>query len=158
MARRQPFDIRKPLGAARSFTFAGVQFAKGDPFPVEGFSPRLVRRQYEAHAIDHVGEESEVLASERVTIDGGLGGNYTVDAPWLDKPEKVRGKDKAEALATRLRDDGPPLGWIEGGSAVTVADGDGGWYTVEAPWLDAPERIQGRDAAEARQRELHDAG
>lgn len=158
MAHRQSFDITKPLVAATAFVFAGDRYEKGDPFPRLGnattFKPGLIRRQYDSRKVDHV----EPDADSPVQMTGPSGGRYTIKAPWLEKPEVVRGKAKAEERLAELREAGAPLGWIDGGSDVTVEGGDGGWYTVRAPWLEAPERVQGRAAAEARQRELHDAG
>ena len=156
MAHRPQFDIRKPLVAAKGFIFAGEAFKKGDPFPVKDFSPRLIKRQYEAHAIDHVVEAE--AQPDPVQMTGPQGGRYTITAPWLDEPEVIRGKALADARFAELKEAGAPLGWIEGGSAVTVEGGEGGWYDVTAPWLDEADRVQGREAAELRQRELHDAG
>jgi hypothetical protein len=93
-----------------------------------------------------------------VTLNDRGGGNYEITAAWLDGPVKVRGKAKAEAEAGRLRAEGAPLGFIEGGSEVTLEQGEGGWYTVAAPWMDEPEKVQGRELAEKRQLEIHEAG
>ena len=158
MAHRPPFDPQKPLVAATDFIFAGDAYRKGDPFPKPGtpkgqFPTRLFRRQYEAHKVNHPVDEQ---ADGDVRMAGPKGGRYTITAPWLDEPVVARGKVLAEQRFDEIVAAGPPLGWIEGGSRVTVADGEGGWYTVDAPWLEAPERVQGRAAAEARQRELHD--
>lgn len=156
MAHRPRFDINRPLVASREFIFAGVKFTKGDPFPVRDFALRLIKRQYEAHAISHTDEQA--MAPEPVTMTGPQGGRYTIKAPWLEKPEVVRGKANADARFAELKAEGAPLGWIEGGSAVTVEGGEGGWYQVNAPWLEEADTVQGREAAEVRQRELHAAG
>lgn len=41
---------------------------------------------------------------------------------------------------------------------ATIEDQGGGWYAVNVPWLDAPEKVQGRDAAVLRAQQLRDAG
>lgn len=38
----------------------------------------------------------------------GSNGFYTVNAPWLKEPLKIRGKEKAEAEVARLTAEGPP--------------------------------------------------
>jgi hypothetical protein len=160
VAVRPRFDPKLPLVAARDFTFMGVAYAPGAPFNPEGVPDRLRARQYEARAVNH-GEAvaSDDQPTEQVTMTGPAGGRYTITAPWLDEPEVVRGKVNAEKRLAELREAGAPLGFIEGGSAVTVEEGEGGgWYEVNAPWLDEPEKVQGREAAEARQQELNAAG
>lgn len=160
MAAREPFNIRKPLVAAREFIFAGEKYAKGDPFPrsapVGSFNPQLIKRQYEAMAVNHVSDGDEGPGG-LIKMTGPSGGRYTITAPWLDEPEVVRGKVPAEKRLAELTEAGPPLGFIEGGSEVTVEGGEGGWFEVNAPWLSEPEKVQGREAAESRQRELHDS-
>src|SRR3546814_20654805 len=47
---------------------------------------------------------------------------------------------------------------LAGGTKVEIEETGGGWYAITAPWLDDAERVQGRDAAETRQREIHAAG
>jgi hypothetical protein len=158
VAVRPRFDPKRPLVAARDFTFMGVTYKAGDPFNPEGASDRLRARQYEARAVNYGEGEAEGQPADQLTMTGPKGGRYTITAPWLDEPETVRGKANAEKRLAELREAGPPLGFIEGGSAVTVEGGEGGWYEVNAPWLDAPEKVQGREDAEARQRQLHEAG
>jgi hypothetical protein len=159
---RQPrFDAKRPLVAARDFTFMGVEYKAGAPFGPfdEGtVSRRMVERQYEARAVN-MGDAEAVAADPVQMVPGPKNGSYTITAPWLAEPEVVRGKVNAEKRLAALREAGAPLGFIEGGSAVTVEEGEGGgWYVVDAPWLDEPEKVQGREAAEARQQELHAAG
>jgi hypothetical protein len=163
VAHREPFNIGRPLVAATAFIFAGDKYEKGDPFPrlgnVQTFNRRLIRQQYEARKVNHVPEEDVSAPDGPVTMKASDRKNsFIIAAPWLDKPETVRGKVNAEKRFAEVQEEGPPLGWIEGGSEVTVEAGNGGWYTVNAPWLEAPERLQGREAAEARQLELHEAG
>lgn len=163
MAVRPRFDPKRPLVAARDFIFMGKSYSAGDPFgPFEaGEVPdRMRARQYEARAVNFgEGEQpADQAPADPVTMTGPAGGRYTITAPWLEKPEVVRGKVNAEKRLAELREAGAPLGFIEGGSEVTVEGGDGGWYEVNAPWLDEPEKVQGREAAEARQAELHEAG
>jgi hypothetical protein len=158
VAVRPRFDPKRPLVAARDFTFMGVPYAKGAPFNPEGASDRLRARQYEARVVNFGEGEASEDPAQLVTMSGPQGGRYTITAPWLDEPEVVRGKVNAEARLAELREAGPPLGFIDGGSQVTVEGGEGGWYEVNAPWLDEPEKVQGREAAEARQQQLHEAG
>lgn len=167
MPHREPLNIKRPLVAARSFIFAGESYSKGDKFPHSGdastFSLRLLKRQYEARVINHAdaaaGDAGEDASTEQlVTMTGPSGGRYTINAPWLEEPETVRGKVNAENRLKEITAEGAPVGWIEGGSAVTVEGGEGGWFTIDAPWLEEAEKVQGRDAAETRQRELHAAG
>lgn len=188
MSHRPPFNPKRPLVAAREFTFAGIDYAKGDAFPYvnvsgDAFSLRLIRQQYEARAVDHTDAppaEAQTTASRNTLVIGkaegpdvitqtvgehavtmkpaAKNGRWEVNAPWLDGPETVRGKVNAESRLKTICEDGPPLGWIAGGSEVTVEGGEGGWYTINAPWLEEAEKVQGRDDAEKRQREIHDAG
>lgn len=41
---------------------------------------------------------------------------------------------------------------------VTMEGKDGGWYDISAPWLDAPEKVQGHDAALLAAQQMRDAG
>lgn len=161
MPHRIPFDPKRPLVAARAFRFAGTDYEPGQVFAPEGADARLLRRQYEARAVNH-GEPAESATTEAdadpVQMTGPKGGRYTITAPWLAEPEVVRGKKPAEDRLAEIRAEGAPLGFIEGGSEVTVEEQGGGWYAVNAPWLEEPEKVQGREAAEARQLELHTAG
>lgn len=169
---RQPFDIRKPLVAARSFTFAGEQFAKGDPFPIKDFSARLVLRQYEALAINHAEPEPEV-ASLTPTMTGPKGGRYTITIPGVDEPEIVRGKANAEARLAELiaEADQKPVGQPEpepepeleaerpaADAPLVVVTDDGVTWTVSAPWLEGSEEFDTAELADARRNELIAAG
>lgn len=164
MPHREPFDPNRPLVAARDFTFAGEEFKPGDPFPKPGtppdfFARRLIARQYEALAVNHAAPDADEAAlDEAIKITGPSGGRYTITAPWLDEPMVVRGKVPAFEAYDKIKAEGAPLGWIEGGTETGVEEAGGGWYHITAPWLDEPEKVQGREAAEARQLELHAAG
>jgi hypothetical protein len=156
---RPRFDPSRPLVAARAFTFSGRSYAAGDPFPHPddgAFPDRLRARQYEARAVNMGEAEPEQV--DPVQMTGPKGGRYEITAPWLERPLTVRGKVNAEKALAEMREEGAPLGFIDGGSDVEVEDIGGGWYQISAPWIAEPEKVQGRDAAEARQRELHDAG
>lgn len=159
---RPRFDAKRAFAAARPFTFAGRSYAAGDPFPHPDdgpFADRLLARQYEARAVNMTEEQASAVENDPITMTGPAGGRYTINAPWFETPLVVRGKVNAEKALAEVREEGAPLGWIDGGSDVEVEGPDaGGWYSVSAPWLSEPERHQGREAAEARQRELHDAG
>ena len=163
MPHREPFDPKRPLVAARDFTFAGVRYGPGDPFPspeaapVASFPRRLIERQYNTMAVNHAAEATDE-ASDPIQMTGPKGGRYEITAPWLEKPLTIRGKVNAEKALAEMREEGAPLGWIEGGSEVEIEEHGGGWYEITAPWLDEAEKVQGREAAEARQREIHDAG
>jgi hypothetical protein len=162
MAVRPSFVPGRALVAARVLTYLGIEYAKGDPFPksgIDSLAHRKARIMYDSRRVDFAPEQAvETGPVDPVQIKTKSAGWYEITAPWLDAPVKVKGKVNSDKRADELREAGPPLGWIEGGSVVTVSGGDGGWYDVAAPWLDEPERVQGREAAEARQRELHDAG
>jgi hypothetical protein len=140
--------------AARNLTLLGQDYQPGDAIK-EGADNRVLRRMYEARRINF-GEAAQ--AAPLVTKTGGSGGSWSINAPWLDEPIKVRGVANADAMIAQLTEEGPPLGWIPGGSDVTLIGGEGGWYEISAPWLDEPEKVQGREAAEARQRVLHAEG
>lgn len=156
MPRRISFDPKLPLVAAREFIFAGKPFKKGDPFPIEGFALRLIRRQYEALAINHV--DPADLPADPIQMTGPAGGRYTITAPWFEKPLVIRGKVNAEKALADVREEGAPLGWIDGGTEVEIEQIGDTLFRVSAPWLDDAEEIEGREAAEARQREIHQAG
>lgn len=159
MAHRLRFDPKRPLIAARGFTFAGRAYAPGDPFPnpADGpFALRQIERQYETRGVNFA-PESET-AEDPVQMTGPAGGRYTITAPWFERPLTVRGKVNAEKALADVREEGPPLGFIDGGSDVEVEESGGGWYQIDAPWLAEPEKVQGREAAEARQREIHAEG
>jgi len=156
--RRPDFDPKRPLVAARGFIFAGVHFERGDKFPPDGgdFPLRLIKRQYEARVVNHPeeGESEESL----VTMTGPAGGRYKIDAPWFDKPITVRGKVNAEEAFAEIQEEGPPVDWTEGDSEVTAEEVGGGWFHIKAPWLDEPEKVQGRDEARALFLSIHAKG
>jgi hypothetical protein len=156
VAVRPRFDPSREFVAARGFTFAGTTHGSGDPFDKAAATPSRLAMLYESRMINFAPEDTK--PADPVQVVQVSGGYYNVSAPWLDEPIRARGKAKMEEAAAQLRADGPPLGWIAGGTQTTVSGGEGGWYEVTAPWLDEPEKVQGREAAEARQRELHAAG
>jgi hypothetical protein len=160
---REPFDHKRPLVAARDFTFAGEKFKPGEPFPKPGtppdyFARRLIERQYNAHAVNHAADDAAEADDAPKMVPGPQNGRYTITAPWLDAPLVVRGKVNAETEFAKIKEEGAPLGWIAGGTKVEVEQTGGGWYQITAPWLAEPEKAQGREAAETRQREIHAAG
>lgn len=163
MPHREPFDPKRPLVAAREFSFAGIKYGPGDPFPGPGvdlasISRRHIERQYSTFAVNHAEPTEADQADDLIQMTGPSGGRYSITAPWLEKPLVIRGKVNAEKALSDLRDEGAPLGWIEGGSEVEIEEAGGGWFHISAPWLDEAEKVQGREAAEARQREIHEAG
>lgn len=159
MARRPDFDPNRPLVAARGFIFAGVNYDAGDPFPDPAgpgrgtFPLRLIKRQYEALAVNHPAEGSPEDNPIRMT--GPAGGRYKITAPWLKEPLTIRGKVNAEKALEELTEEGPPIDWVEGGSEVKVEQLGGGWFQFTAPWLDEPEKVQGREPARALFLKLH---
>lgn len=160
MPVRPRFDPKRSLTAARAFLFAGRNYAPGDPFPHPDDprpADRQLARQYESRAVNMVDQAAE--AQDPVQMTGPDDAHrYTITAPWMDEPLVIRGKAKAEEAPADLRSEGRPLGWIEGGSEVEVIDLDGGWYEITAPWLEEETKVQGREAAEAKQLEVHTAG
>lgn len=157
MPVRPRFDKNRTLTAARGFIFAGRSYSPGDPFPHpdDGNIPdRLKARQYEARAVNM----GDAIPPDPIHMIGPKGGRYQVHAPWLDKPIIARGLAVAQKTIAKLRENGPPLGWIEGGSEVTISGGKGGWYKVSAPWLDEPVNVHGHEDAAALQLEIHKAG
>lgn len=174
---RPRFDLRLDAGremvAATEFTYNGIDYEAGDPFPIADLDPRRVSTLHGARRINFTNDRQQDARDARaarrdeltrqseespVKIEPQPGGYYQISAPWLAEPERVRGKAAAAARVEALTAEGPPLGFIDGGSAVTVKGGEGGWYDVNAPWLPAPEKVQGRELAETRQREIHEAG
>lgn len=172
---RSRFDLRshagRPMVAAATFTYEGVDYEPGDPFPKDGeLDPRRVASMHGARRINFAEDpdqqrrdgiaarRADLLATPKVKVEAQPGGYYLITAPWIAEPERVRGKGKAEARVAQLTADGPPLGFIEGGTVTTIEESGGGWYDVSAPWLDEPIKAQGREAAEAEQLKLHEAG
>lgn len=165
---RPRFDRRTALErdytATRGFTYNGRQYEAGETFDKSGLTAAQLQTLYGARALDFAPADAPAAQSDRpdpsdqIRLAQTGGGYFEISAPWLDKPVRIRGKAKAEERLAEIRDEGPPLGFIEGGSPVSIDEQGGGWYAVSAPWLDEPEKLQGREAAEARQRELHAEG
>lgn len=161
MPHREPFDPKRPLVAARDFTFAGVRYGPGDPFPspeaapVASFPRRLIERQYNTMAVNHAAEATDE-ASDPIQMTGPKGGRYEISAPWLDEPEKVQGREAAEARQRELHEAGEPES--HHGVTLTEADTGNGYYDVKADWLAEAERVHGQDAARERAAELREAG
>lgn len=155
MPVRPRFDPKRPLIAARDFIFLGKTYSPGDPFNPEGASDRQRAAQYESRAVNFAPDEAPDPVQMKPAEKNG---RWLITAPWLEEAEEVRGKKNAEDRVAQLREEGPPLGFIPGGSEVTVEEQGGGWFEVDAPWLEEAEKVQGREDAEKRQREIHDAG
>lgn len=156
---RPRFDATREFVAMRGFTFLGKPHEKGDPFNKEGVDLRKLKTLYDTRNVDFdIGERGAAdQPVDPVTIEKSAS-RWLVKAAWLDEPIRETTKAKAGARADQVRAEGPPPGWIEGGTVVTVEGGEGGWYEVNAPWLEQAEKVQGREAAEARQLELHTEG
>ena len=137
---RQPrFDPKRPLVAARDFSFMGTDYKAGDPFNPEGASQRLMERQYETRAVNMTEGEAGAADTNPVQMTGPAGGRYTITAPWLDEPEVVRGKKNAETRLAELREAGEPDSY----KGFTLTKGDGGWYAITK---DGVEGVDGADA------------
>lgn len=149
---RPRFDPKRPLVAARSFTYLGVDYTAGAPFPTDGIAPYKLNTLYGSRAVNHTDEKAEPASPVQMKALGG--GYFEVTAPWLDDPEKVRGQQKAIARVEELREAGEPDSY----GGVSIEGGEGGWYTIEADWADEPEKIQGEDAARARAAALRAEG
>lgn len=143
MPHRPSFDPKRPLVAAREFTFNGKDYQTGDPFgPFEEgeVSDRLRARQYDSRAVNYAeGEAAEQPPAEQVTMTGPAGGRYTITAPWLAEPEVVRGKVNAEKRLAELREAGEP----DSHSGYTLTENGGGWYAI------TKDGVEGTDGAEA---------
>lgn len=161
MPVRPRFDPKRSLSVARAFTFLGRPYAIGDTFPhaddAAQIPDRLRARQYEARVVNFA-PEADPDAEPVQMKPAAKNGRWDITAPWLDEPITVRGKKNAETKLAEVREAGAPLGWIEGGSEVEVTEQGGGWFEISAPWLEEAEKVQGREDAEKRQREIHDAG
>jgi hypothetical protein len=148
--------------AMRDFTYSGIDYSAGKDFPIDGLSLHQVLTLHGARHIDLVPvdqEEAHAAENDRgVTLKETSPGRYEITADWLDEPEKARGKTAAEKRAEELRAEGPPLGFIKGGSQLKLEETDGGWYAITGPWLETPVKVHGRSAAETRLAELHAEG
>lgn len=128
---RPRFDPRRPLVAAVAMTYAGKQLAKGDPFPTEGVAPHKLRILYSSRRLEHGEAAAPADPFAPIGIESTPGGWYNLTAPWLDEPERVRGKVRAERRAAQLRDDGEP----DYHHGVRVEEGENGWWSVQADWM-----------------------
>ena len=159
MPVRPRFDPKRDLTVARGFIYLGRPYAVGDQFPhpddAAKISDRQRAAQYESRAVNFAPEAEPDPVQMKPAARNG---SWDITAPWMDEPLTIRGKTNAEKALAELREEGAPLGWIEGGTEVEIDDLDGGWYEISAPWLEEPEKVQGREDAEKRQREIHDEG
>jgi hypothetical protein len=153
MARLR-FDPRRPLVAARAFTYHGKKFAKDDPFPTEGIDPRVLKKYYEGRYLHHGEGQADATAAEPVQMEPQPGGWYQISAPWLDEPERIKGKVRAERRLAELREAGEP----EYHHGVTTVESDNGWWHVLADWDNEGEKVHGEEAARARAAELRAEG
>jgi hypothetical protein len=114
------FNNEADLVASRTMTVDGSVVNRGDLLPADlGHSMRLRlwmsgRALYKTDfrptpvAGDPGTEEVEVQEDDGIAVVHSGGAWYLVSAPWLDEPEKVQGKDAAEARAEELRSEGAP--------------------------------------------------
>ena len=156
MAARARFNLNRSYVVARDFTFEGHDFKVGDPFPpADGsieVSARLLERQYSSRAINMVPLDeapADPAATENpdpITIETQPGGYYLISAPWLDAPERVRGKAAMTEMADKMRAEGEPATH----HGVTVQQNADGVWEVIAEW--DPENIAAStDEASARE-------
>lgn len=153
---RPRFDPKLPLVAARSFDYEGRPYKAGDPFPhpeAKTPDPRKLPTLYGSRLVNH-GQAVAVAPVDPVQMEATPGGWYTITAPWLDEPMRVRGKVLAERAAQKLRDDGEPLTH----HGVTLTEGDNGWWEVKADWASEAEKVHGEADARARAAELRAEG
>lgn len=149
MIVRPRFDPSRDYTAARSFTYNGVEYVAGDAFDKEGIAPHKLNTLYGSRAIN-MAEKS----ADPVKLTQTKPGYFEITAPWLDEPEKVRGKAKAEERLAELREAGEPDAY----KGVSIEGGDGGWYDVKADWMDEPVKVQGEDKARAEANRLRAEG
>lgn len=151
---RPRFDSRihigRPMVAATEFLYDGVEYEAGDSFPVDDIHPRKVAAMYGARRINFAPEqtaEAETADTGPATIEAQPGGYYLVSAPWLDEPERIRGKAKAEARAAEINEGGEP----ETHHGYTLAEGENGWWKITRADDPADEpvalNVQGEDNA-----------
>ncbi len=148
---RPRFDPARPLVAARSFTYNGTDYSAGDAFNTDGIAPFKLNTLYGSRAVNHPDQTVDVNPVQMQPLKGGY---YEITAPWLDEPEKVRGKVNSEARLAELREAGEPDSY----KGVTIEGGEGGWYDITTDWSDEPEKVQGEAAARARANELRAEG
>jgi hypothetical protein len=154
VAVRPRFDPAMNFVAARSFTYNGEPYEAGQPFNKEGLAPFKLNTLYGSRAINQAPDGQAETAADPVVLTQTRPGYFEITAPWLDEPEKIRGKVNAETRATELREAGEPLDY----RGVAIEESGGGWYTVTAEWVEEPEKVQGLDAAKARANALREAG
>jgi hypothetical protein len=148
---RPRFDPNASHTAARSFTYNGVEYGAGDPFPSGDFAAHRMRTLYDSRALN----QGDAGSTDPVQLRQTRPGYFEITAPWLDEPEKVRGKANADKRLAELRDAGEPL---DHHGVAVEGDGEGGWYEVTAEWLDEPVKVQGLDEAKAEAARLRSAG
>jgi hypothetical protein len=62
-------------------------------------------------AQEQLAELRDLHAHNGVALVGGSGGWFSITAPWLAEPVKMKGADKAQAERQRIAAEGPPEGW-----------------------------------------------
>lgn len=87
-----------------------------------------------------------------------LGVSYKLNDPFpkavttarkLEQMYETRRINFAPAVTTPAPDPTDP---------VKIETGGGGWYTITAPWLEAPIKVQGLEAAEAEAARIREEG
>lgn len=152
---RPRFDPAREFVAMRGFTFHGEQIAAGAPVDKAKDTSRRFRMLYESRMIDFAPEGAMAAEdSSPVQMDGTPGGWYNITAPWLDEPERVRGKVNARRRRDAIREEGEPLDH----HGVALAEGENGWWEVKAEWAEDPEKVHGEEDARARAAELRAEG
>lgn len=152
---RTRFDPRihldRPLVAATEFTYDGVDYKAGDPFPTEGLHRTKIAAMYGARRVNFADSEQAAPAPAEpegpATIEAQPGGYYLVSAPWFDEPERVRGKAAAEDRQAEINEAGEP----ETHHGFTLSEGENGWWHITREGDEADEpvalNVQGQDAA-----------
>lgn len=142
---RERYDRERDLVAMTGFLYAGKEYEAGDPFPRDGLREDQLRTLYGARRVGHApaGTTAKAPPPSLVHTEAAPGGYYNISAPWLDEPERVRGKDAAAKRAAEIEEAGEP-DYYRG---VRVTEGENGWYEVKADWEREPRKEHGANAA-----------
>ncbi len=197
------YDPSRPLVAGRRQTVHGEELNAGDPYPTDKAGEQLIpegtrRRLWMTHWAHYAeearptpvegaprgagGDVSSAGEASPVSFSHTGGGYYEIIAPWLEEPERVKGKAAAEKRAKALSDAGPPakedapaapptaaaegegkqedgtLQPLEGNDRFVLCSVEGDKFVVNCAWLEEPEEFTDGDEADARVAELRAEG
>lgn len=102
---------------------------------------------------------------EAATFFRAYGVAFERGAPFPGKDESGDDRPRDERLLKRLYEQ-HKIGYADASEdesakallPASIEETGGGWYAVKVPWIDEPEKVQGRDKATLRATELRDAG